>query len=136
MKRRSSVPIALIFALSGSARLAAAQHPTTPPARPAESTPFFSASPLPYQAPPFDRIKESDYAPALEEGMKRQLAEIDAIANNPEPPAFDNTLEALERGGELEPRAAKVSFTLTQSNTSKTMQKIKAGEGPKLAAHQ
>jgi len=136
MKRRSSVPIALIFALSGSARLAAAQQPTTAPAPAAESNPFFSASPLPYQAPPFDRIKESDYAPALEEGMKRQLAEIDAIAHHPEPPTFANTLEAMERSGELLTRAAKVFFNLAQSNTSETMQKIKADEAPKLAAHQ
>src|ERR1700693_3341210 len=135
MKRTASVPLAAILPPSASFGLAAAQQPTTALA-PAESNPFFSASPLPYQAPPFDRIKESDYAPALEEGMKRQLAEIDAIANNPEPPAFVNTLEAMERSGELLTRAAKVFFNLTQSNTSKTMQKIKADKAPKLAAHQ
>src|SRR6202162_4761410 len=123
MKRTPSVPLAAILTLSASFGLAAAQQPTTSPAPAAESNPFFSASPLPYQAPPFDRIKESDYAPAIEEGMKRQLAEIDAIANSPEPPTFANTLEAMERSGELLTRAAKVFFNLTQSNTSETMQR-------------
>ena len=135
MKRRSSVSIAVILTLSVSSRLTG-QQPGAPPAPALSTNPFFSASPLPYQAPPFDRIKESDYAPAIEEGMKRQLAEIDAIAENPEPPTFANTLEAMERSGELLTRAAKVFFNLTQSNTSETLQKIKAEEAPKLAAHQ
>ena len=44
--------------------------------------PFAKPSTLPLQAPPFDKIKDSDYQPALEEGMKQQIAEIDAIANS------------------------------------------------------
>src|ERR1700693_114788 len=112
MKRTASVPLAAILTLSASFGLAAAQQPTTALA-PAESNPFFSASPLPYQAPPFDRIQESDYAPALADAR-----------------------EPRARSGELLTRAAKVFFTPTQSNTSKTMQKIKADEAPKLAAHQ
>jgi peptidyl-dipeptidase Dcp len=141
MKRTSSVSMALILALSASSRLAG--QAATPPPAPAtaqipfsESNPFAKASPLPYEAPPFDRITESDYAPALEEGMKRQIVEIEAIADNPEPPTFANTLEAMERSGELLTRAAKVFFNITQSNTSDGLQKIKAEESPKLAAHQ
>ena len=132
MKRRSSVAIALVLTLSASLRLFGQQPGAPAPA----ANPFFTASPLPYQAPPFDRIKESDYAPALEEGMKRQIAEIEAIADNPEPPTFANTLEAMERSGELLTRAGKVFFNITQSNTSDGLQKIKAEEAPKLAAHQ
>jgi peptidyl-dipeptidase Dcp len=98
--------------------------------------PFFSASSLQYQTPPFDRIKDSDYAPALEEGMKRQIAEIDAIANDPAPPTFENTLVAMERSGQLLTRVAKVFFNLAQSNTNDAMQKVRADEAPKLAAHQ
>ncbi|MEP6767289.1 MAG: M3 family metallopeptidase [Acidobacteriota bacterium] len=117
-----------------------AQTSTTSNARqaaaPARANSLLTVSPLPYQAPPFDKIQESDYAPALEEGMKRQIAEIEAIANNPEPPTFANTLEPMERSGELLTRAAKVFFNLTQSNTSGAMQKIKAEYAPKLAAHQ
>src|ERR1043165_8947809 len=101
----------------------------------AQTNPFFSPSPLPFQAPQFDKIKDSDYKPALEEGMKRQLAEIDTIANNPEPATFANTIEAMERSGDLLTRTAKVFFAMTQANTNDTLQKLEAEESPKLAAH-
>src|SRR5438477_8183039 len=101
----------------------------------AAANPFFSESTLPFHAPPFDKIKDSDYAPAIEEGMKNQLVEIDAIANNPAAPTFANTLEAMERSGALLTRVTKVFFNLTTANTSDTLQKIKADEAPKLAAH-
>src|SRR5512135_2577968 len=83
----------------------------------AEPNPFFQRSTLQYQAPPFDRIHDADYVPAIEEGMKRQIAEIDAIANDPAPPTFANTLEAMERSGELLTRVTKVFFNLAASNT-------------------
>jgi peptidyl-dipeptidase Dcp len=102
----------------------------------ADSNPFFQKSLLQDQVPPFDKIKDADYAPAIEEGMKRQIAEIDAIANDPAPPTFANTLEAMERSGQLLTRVAKVFFNLAQSNTDDAMQKIRAEEAPKLAAHQ
>jgi Zn-dependent oligopeptidases len=98
--------------------------------------PLSTASPLPFQAPPFDRIKDTDYQPAIEAGMKGQLAEIDAVATNSAPPAFANTIEAMERSGALLTRASKVFFNLTQSNTSDVFQKIEAEESPKIAAHQ
>src|SRR3989440_8622900 len=101
----------------------------------AVANPFFSESPLPFHAPPFDKIKDSDYAPAIEEGMKNQLAEIEAIANNPAAPTLANTLEAMERSGALLTRVTKVFFNLTTANTNDTLQKIKADEAPKLAAH-
>ncbi len=102
----------------------------------ADANPFLSRSPLQYQTPPFDKIQDADYGPAIEEGMKQQIAEIDAIANSPEPPTFANTLEAMERSGELLTRVTKVFFNLAQSNTNDAMQKVRAEEAPKLAAHQ
>jgi peptidyl-dipeptidase Dcp len=99
------------------------------------SNPFAAPSPLLDQAPQFDRIKDSDYMSAFEEGMKQQRAEIDALADNPEPPTFENTILAFERSGQLLTRVAKVFFNLDQSNTNDTMQKIKADVAPKLAAH-
>jgi len=102
----------------------------------AGENPFFQPSPLQYQAPVFDKIRDSDYAPAIEEGMKRQLAEIDAIANDPAPPTFENTLVAMEKSGRLLYRVSKVFFSLAQSNTDDVMQKVRADEAPKLAAHQ
>jgi peptidyl-dipeptidase Dcp len=102
----------------------------------AQTNPFFTPSPLPLQAPPFDKITNADYQPAIEEGMKRQIAEIEAIANNPEPPTFENTILAMEKSGDLLTRVAKVFFNLAQSNTNDTMQKVEEEESPKLAAHQ
>src|SRR5262245_7602444 len=47
--------------------------------------------------PPFDKVKVSDFKPALESAMADNLIEIDDIANNPNAPNFKNTIEALER---------------------------------------
>jgi peptidyl-dipeptidase Dcp len=108
---------------------------TTSASSPAATNPFFSESSLPYHAPPFDKIKDTDYAPAIEEGMKDQLAEVEKIANDPASPTFANTFETLERSGALLTRVTKVFFNLTQSNTNDALQKIKSDEAPKLAAH-
>ncbi|MDP9362016.1 MAG: M3 family metallopeptidase [Acidobacteriota bacterium] len=109
---------------------------TQPAATTATVNPLFEQSTLPFQAPPFDRIKDIDYKPAIGEGMKRQLAEIQTIAANPDAPTLANTIEAMERSGSMLARAGKVFFNLAQSNTNDVMQKIEAEESPKLAAHQ
>src|ERR1700748_1799084 len=57
-------------------------------------------SQLPFQAPPFDKIKDADFAPAFDAGRKEQLAEIGKIADNTEPPSFDNTISAMEKTGQ------------------------------------
>ena len=115
--------------------LVALNSPRSDASAPAATNPFFSESALPFHAPPFDKINDSDYAPAIEEGMKDQLAEIEKIANDPAAPTFANTFEAMERSGALLTRVTKVFFNLTQSNTNETLQKIKSDEAPKLAAH-
>jgi peptidyl-dipeptidase Dcp len=68
---------------------------------PAAVNPFLTESTLPFHTPPFDKIKDTDYAPAIEAGMKGQLSEIEAVANNSAPPTFANTFEAMERSGAL-----------------------------------
>ena len=143
MNRRLSllVAAALAFLSSSSRPAAVALHAGRPVAATSQAAiatanPFFAASTLPFQAPPFDRIKDADYQPAIEEGMKRQRAEIEAIADDPAAPTFANTIEAMERTGDLLTRASKVFFNLTQSNTNDTLQKIETEEAPKLAAHQ
>src|SRR6267154_1269266 len=115
--------------------LLAIQYAPRPAATASAVNPFFTESTLPFHAPPFDKIKDSDYSPAIEAGMKAQLAEIEAIANNPAAPTFTNNLEAMERSGALLTRVTKVFFNLSQSNTNDAIQKIKAEEAPKLAAH-
>src|ERR1700716_2640210 len=90
--------------------LAAFALQAQPAATPERQNPLYTASPLPFLAPPFDRIKDTDYQPAIEEGMKRQLAELDAIANDPAAATFANTIEAMERSGALLTRASKIFF--------------------------
>ena len=99
------------------------------------SNPFLTKSTLPFQAPLFDKIKDADYKPAIEAGMKQQIAEVNAIATDKKAPTFANTIVPLEKSGALLTRVSKVFFNLTQSNTNDTMQKIEAEEAPKLAAH-
>src|SRR5258707_9522470 len=67
--------------------------------------PFYAPSALPFQAPPFDRIKDGDYQPAIEAGMAEQRKEIRAIAGNPAAPTFENTMGAMEKTGALFQRA-------------------------------
>ncbi len=99
------------------------------------ANPFASASPLLYQAPPFDKIHDSDYKPAMEEGMRQQLTEIDKIESNPEAATFENTIVAMERSGELLTRVASVFFSMTSANTNDDLQNTLSEEAPKLAAH-
>lgn len=100
------------------------------------SNPFMHASTLPFQAPDFTKIKDSDFAPAFEEGFKEELAEIEKIANNPEPPTFENTLVAMEKSGELLRRVNGVFNMLSGANTNPVLQKLSEDIAPKMAALQ
>jgi peptidyl-dipeptidase Dcp len=100
------------------------------------SNPFFAPSTLPYQAPPFDKIKDDDYQPAVEAGMAEERKEIDAIADNPAAPTFENTIVAMEKSGQLLQRVQAAFFSVSAANTNPALQKIRSIEAPKLAAHQ
>jgi peptidyl-dipeptidase Dcp len=113
----------------------AAVMTTTAAALAQTANPFFQPSPLPYQAPPFDKIHDADYQPALEEGIQQEAAEIEAIANDPAPPTFENTLVRMERSGALLRRVSRVFGGMTQSNTNPTLQQVQKTMAPKLAAH-
>jgi peptidyl-dipeptidase Dcp len=97
--------------------------------------PFFMPSPLPFHMPQFDKIRNEDYAPAFSEGMKRQLTEVSAIANNFKPATFDNTIVALERSGQLLARVSAVFGNLSGTNTNDAMEAVERDLAPKLAAH-
>ena len=99
------------------------------------SNPFAAPSTLPYQAPPFDRIKDADYQPALEAGMAQQRVEVSRIANTPAAPTFANTIEPLERSGRLLERASNAFYGITGANTNDTLQKVETDLAPKFAAH-
>ena len=100
------------------------------------SNPFYAPSTLPFQAPPFDKIKDEDYQPAIEAGMAQQQAEIQTIANNPDAPTFDNTFVAMEKGGRLLSRVMAAFEGVTGANTNPTLQNVETIEAPKLAAHE
>jgi len=97
--------------------------------------PLLQESALPYHYPPFDQIKDQDFAPAIEAGMREQLKEIEPIANNSEKPTFENTVVALERTGRLLDRGETTFSNLNSCNTNPAMQKIETDMAPKLAAH-
>lgn len=107
----------------------------TPVAALDPTNPFAAPSTLPYQAPPFDKIEDAHYLPAIEAGMAEQRAEIDLIANNPAPATFENTLVAMEQSGRLLTRVLTVFGAVTGANTNPTLQDIKTQVAPRLAAH-
>jgi peptidyl-dipeptidase Dcp len=119
-----------------AASTASASSAAAPAANDMTSNPFYSVSTLPFQAPPFDKIKDGDYQPAIEEGMKQHLAEIQKIANDPAAPTFENTFVAMEKSGAMLHRVMQVFGAVTGANTDDTLQKVQEDEAPKLAAHE
>ena len=127
MTRLRRFPILLSIALLACGRAALAQLPA--------SNPFAAPSPLLYQAPPFDRVHNADFQPAIEEGMREQLAEVEAIIHETAAPSFENTILPLERSGQLLGRVQRVFGGLTSSNTNDTLQAIQRALAPRMAAH-
>ncbi len=97
--------------------------------------PFFAEFDTPYGVPPFDKIKTEHYMPAFIEGMRQDSLEIEAIANNPEPPTFANTIEALEYSGAMLNRVSSVFFNLYSADTDKDMDAIAEKVTPLLTDH-
>jgi len=101
----------------------------------AHVNPLLTQSPLPLHYPPFDKIQDGDFGPALERGMAEQLAEVAAIANNAAAPSFDNTIVALEQSGRLLDRTSTVLFSLLGADSNDARRKVQADYAAKLAAH-
>ena len=95
---------------------------------------FAAPSTLAFHLPPFDRIRDSDYRPAFEAGMAEQLRQVAAIAHNPEPPTFANTIVALERSGRMLERVETTFSNLNSCNTDPEMQRIDTEMAPLLTA--
>ena len=104
-------------------------------AQAAPVNPLLGPSGLPYDAPPFDRITDADYAPAIEAAMREHEAEIDRIAADISPPSFANTVVAIEASGATLTRVVQIFENITQSNTDSTLDAIKSDIDPKLQAH-
>lgn len=97
--------------------------------------PLFAPSPLPLQYPQFDKVKDEHFGPALDKGMAEQLAEVQAIADNPAAPTFDNTIIAMERSGRLLGRTSTLLFSLIGADANPARQQLQTDYAAKLAAH-
>src|SRR2546428_6845893 len=122
---------ACAFFLSAQITTVSAPEPSAATA----DNPLLTESTLPYRVPPFDKIKDEHFAPAIVAGMREQLKEVGAVANNSEKPTFDNTIVGLERTGRLLDRAERTFSNLNACNTNPAMQKIEKEMAPKLSAH-
>lgn len=109
---------------------------TAGPAPSAPANPLMQPSTLPFGALPFDRISDSDYQPAIEAGMRQQLKEMSAIANDAAPPTFDNTLVPMEKSGLLLARATGAFAVEVATNSDAQLLHVRQVIAPELAAHQ
>jgi peptidyl-dipeptidase Dcp len=98
--------------------------------------PFLTAYNTPFGVPPFDKIQNKDYLPAVEEGIRQHNLEIDSICNNTEAPSFANTIEALDHSGDLLSRVSKVFYNLRDANTNDSMQVIAQKIAPMVSKHE
>ena len=124
------IPCAAVIAVTAlcviaNTRVRAAETP---------SNPLFVESSLPFHYPRFDLIKTEHFAPAFAQGLADELKEIDAIANHPAPPTFENTIVALEKAGALRHRAEIIFSSLAGAHTNPELKKIEADMAPKFAA--
>lgn len=99
------------------------------------SNPFLQDFDTPYGVPPFQLIRNEHYLPAFKEGIRQQQAEIEAITLNSEAPTFANTVEALEKSGQLLNKVSAVFFNLKEANTNDSMQAVAEEITPLLSAH-
>ncbi|MCX5478309.1 M3 family metallopeptidase [Kaistia geumhonensis] len=97
--------------------------------------PLLTAWTTPFGMPPFAAIRPEHYRPAFETAIAEHQREIAAIADNPEPPTFANTIEAMERAGRLLDRVASVFFNLTGAHTSDDLEAIELEVAPLLSRH-
>jgi peptidyl-dipeptidase Dcp len=130
MKRPQLLIVAASIALAHAASAAPAAGPALDP-----SNPFAKVSTLPFHYPAFDKIKDEHFLPAFDAGMREQLREVAAIANNKAAPTFDNTIVAMERSGQLLYRVATTFSNLQTANTDDQLDAVDREMSPKLAAH-
>lgn len=114
--KRLLIPILTIFTLMAHA-----------------ANPLFTEFDTPRQTPPFDRLDDSMWMPAIDRGIELARAEIRAIASDPEAPTFENTIVALDRAGRDLDRVLNVFFPLLSAEASDRMMEISMEASPKLA---
>ncbi|MEM7728874.1 MAG: M3 family metallopeptidase [Pseudomonadota bacterium] len=141
MNKASLFRATLLSATAGIALLAPAVMAQTSAPSVAQSqaaivgNPLFSDWTAAYGAPPFDMIEAEHFEPAFTHAMALERAEIDAIANDPAAPTFDNTIAAMERAGKDLSRINSTFGALTSSATNDELRAIQREMSPRLAAH-
>ncbi len=101
----------------------------------AGTNPFFSPYNTPFDVPPFEKILSKDYMPAFEKGMDEGRADLEKILDNTSEATFENTIDPLDKMGELLTRVSSVFFGITSANTNDTLQKIEMEISPKLSQY-
>jgi peptidyl-dipeptidase Dcp len=135
MQQRMTTRLALALAIALGTSMPAYAQSGTPASTGQSANPFFSESPLPLHYPQFDKIVDADFAPAFDAGMAAQLKEIDAIADNPAKPTFDNTIVAMEKSGQVLDRATTTFFNLVGTDTNPVREQLRSDYSGKFAAH-
>jgi len=97
--------------------------------------PFFETYTAPFEVPPFDKILSSHYLPAFKEGMKQHAADIEKIVSETATPDFANTIEALDRSGDLLSKVSSVFFNVKEANTNDSINAIAEEVAPLLSQH-
>ena len=110
-----------------------AQLPATPAPAP-DTNPLLAPWTTPFEVPPFPAIQPEHFLPAIAAAIARRRGEIDAIASNPAPPTFANTIAAMENAGELLSRVMPVFSNLQSANTNEALQTINREVAPQLSA--
>ena len=100
-----------------------------------DKNPLLEVSRCPYGAPQFDKIRNGHYMPAFREALKEARAEVDAIADDPSEPTFENTIERLEYSGRTLDRVSGIFFNLLEAESDDEMQKIAEEVSPLLTEH-
>jgi len=97
--------------------------------------PFLQEWTTPYGIPPFDKIKTSDYIPAIKAGIAEQEAEIQAITDNQAVPTFENTIAAFELSGRTLAKVAGVLYNVSETDRSDALDAVMEEAIPLLSAH-
>jgi peptidyl-dipeptidase Dcp len=127
MKKFALLMIAVSFILSSFVRAEKSSA--------VDENPLLKPFTTPFKVPPFGEIKLEHFLPALDAGIKANLAEIDVIVNNPAAPDFKNTILALDVAGDQLSVASRIFSNLNQANTNPAMQKLAREVTPKMTRH-
>ena len=101
----------------------------------ADANPFFTVWDTPFGVPPFDKIKNGHYKPAIEKGIADHAAEIDSIVANPDAPSFENVIAALDRSGELLKKAYAAFAQVKAADSNDELQEADLAIAPAVSAH-